>query len=392
MTLTIGIVAGEVSGDTLGKTFMAKMNALHPDIRWVGVGGAGMQSEGLTSLFDMERLSVMGLVEVARHLPDLLKAKKEILGAFAREKIDIFVGIDAPDFNLRLGKILKPTGVFCVQYVSPSVWAWRENRIHNIITSTHLVLCLFPFETTIYNKHQHPAVCVGHPLIDHLRPADFPKNAEQICLMGGSRVGEMTAILPILLQSFAKLFKQNHSPNQSLNAIIPLAKDEHKPLVQSLIDKTTPHLSPFLTILTPNDWANSTAYYQDYTASQYAMQVSDFTLLASGTATLEALMLHAPMTVVYKVNSLTYHIAKRLLKTPYVALPNILHNHLHGSPLVPECLQDKANSDEIAKTTERLMNDDSYPLRLKQFADELRTMNEQNPAQIVLDFFQKGLK
>lgn len=387
MTLTIGIVAGEISGDTLGGDFMAKMNALHSDIRWVGVGGASMQAQGLSSVIKMDRLSVMGLFEVARHLPDLFKAKSDILQAFSDANIDIFVGIDAPDFNLRLAKSLKNKGVFTVQYVSPSVWAWRENRIHNIIASTHLVLCLFPFETTIYEKYQHPAVCVGHPLIQTLAPSDLPKTY-QLCLMGGSRVGEMTAILPILLQSLAKLFKQN----QSFNAIIPLAKNEHKPLVESLIDKTTPHLSPFLTILTPQDWQNSTDYQSNYTASQYAMQASHFTLLASGTATLEALMLHAPMTVVYKVNPLTYHIAKRLLKTPYVALPNILHNHLHGSPLVPECLQNKATGDEIAKTTERLMNDSNYRLQLSQFADKLRTMNEQNPAQIVLDFYHKETK
>ena len=143
--LTIGIVAGEVSGDALGADFMQQMNAIHPNIRWVGVGGVQMAAQGLHSVIELSRLSVMGLVEVVKHLPDLLRAKKEILTAFDDTKIDVFVGIDAPDFNLRLGKVLKPNGVYCVQYVSPSVWAWRENRIHGIKAATDLVLCLFPF-------------------------------------------------------------------------------------------------------------------------------------------------------------------------------------------------------------------------------------------------------
>lgn len=142
--LVIGIVAGEVSGDALGADFMEQMNAMHGDIRWVGVGGVAMQSQGLQSIFPLERLAVMGLVEVLKHLPDLLKARKALLDEFFMADIDMFIGVDAPDFNLRVAKKLKPEGVFCVQYVSPSVWAWRESRIHGIKQATDLVLCLFP--------------------------------------------------------------------------------------------------------------------------------------------------------------------------------------------------------------------------------------------------------
>ncbi len=326
------------------------------------------------------------LAEVVRHLPDLLAAKKQILTAFAQQNIDIFVGIDAPDFNLRLGKVLKNEGIFCVQYVSPSVWAWRENRIHTIKSATDLVLCLFDFELPVYQKHRHPAVCVGHPLIKQLRPANFDKAPNTLCLMAGSRLGEIEAILPILLDSFKKLFKQN----QNLRAILPLAKDEHKPLVQSLIDKNAPHLSPFLTVFSPQDWHASDAYHSDYNASQYAMQISNLTILASGTATLEALMLKAPMVVVYKVNPITYAIAKRLIKTPFVALPNILHHHRYGTPLVPELLQDNANGDDISQAVLQLLN---HPCdKISQFADELHDNQNQNPASIVLIHYQQTLK
>lgn len=171
--LVIGIVAGEVSGDALGADFMRQMNNVRDDIVWVGVGGSQMAAQGLHSVIDMSRLAVMGLVEVLSHLADLFKARDEILAAFDNASIDMFIGIDAPDFNLRLGKKLKTQGIFCVQYVSPSIWAWREGRIEKIKQATHLVLCLFPFELPVYAKHQHPAVCVGHPLLKTIDPTLF---------------------------------------------------------------------------------------------------------------------------------------------------------------------------------------------------------------------------
>ena len=216
--LTIGIVAGEVSGDSLGADLMAKLSAICSSVRFVGVGGSKMCQHNLTPLIDMQRLSVMGLAEVVRHLPDLLLAKAQILQGFDNACIDLFIGIDAPDFNLRLAKTLKPKGVFCVQYVSPSIWAWRENRIHTIKRATDLVLCLFPFELPVYQKHKHPAVCVGHPLIHSLCPPNDKKTfinnylaklnlskTPLINLMAGSRNSEIKAILPLLLQSFAKI-------------------------------------------------------------------------------------------------------------------------------------------------------------------------------------------
>lgn len=382
--LTIGIVAGEVSGDALGADFMTKMNAICPNVRWIGVGGEMMSKAGLDSLIDMNRLSVMGIGEVVKHLPDLLLAKKEILDEFLSIGIDIFIGIDAPDFNLRLAKSLKQKSiikpVFCVQYVSPSVWAWRESRIFGIKSATDLVLCLFPFETAIYDKHQHPAVCVGHPLLDKIHPDErshakiydeflrdytplFPElahlqksNTRPICIMAGSRTSEINAILPMLIGAMDKL---NQAGDHSF--ILPVISHEHAHLVKSLIKEQAVHLLDKCHIIftqTASNIASNIHHAKDDQAmklpttlslSQNVMNACKLTILASGTATLEALLLHRPMVVVYKVNVLTYAIAKRLIKTPHVALPNILSHNQTGQAVVPELIQDDANANNIAR-------------------------------------------
>lgn len=375
--ITIGIVAGEVSGDALGGDFMAKMNAIAQaqcfEVSWVGVGGVAMANQGLQSLFELSRLSVMGLSEVIAHLPDLFAAKSEILSAFDRHGIDVFVGIDAPDFNLRLGKALKPKGVFCVQYVSPSIWAWREQRIHTIKQSSDLVLCLFDFETAVYAKHNHRAVCVGHPLFRIPAPKG-KKCLTQICLMAGSRRSEIATILPILLQSFAIL----HQNNPSLTAVLPLAKKEHEAQVASIIDKEVAYLSPFLTLVLPQDNPSS-----HQSTTQIALQHSCLALIASGTATLEALMLHTPMVVVYRVNPITYAIAKRLVKTPHIALPNILY----GGKLVPEFVQTAAQPQDIAACAQALLKDDGQ--QLADFANTLRHVGAKNCAQILTEYLKE---
>lgn len=396
--LTIGVVAGEVSGDSLGADFIRSMRAICPDVRFVGVGGVAMQEAGLVSVIDMTRLSVMGIVEVVTHLPDLLHAKREILAAFDHAKIDVFIGIDAPDFNLRLGKILKTKGVFCVQYVSPSIWAWRESRIYTIKQSTHLVLCLFPFEVPVYTKHSHPAVCVGHPLIKTLAPIDqstaIDKLAELgvphevfdgqvVCLMAGSRESEIAKILPVLLDGFDKLQSdrlQKDTPH--LSAIIPVAKPDQAHSIQDIICERHTHLMKQIHIISPNQSTKNPAHL--------AMQVCDITLLASGTATLEALLLHAPMVVVYRVNALTYEVAKRLIKTPYVALPNILSSHEGQGAIVPELIQHEANASLIKAYARQILSDtNTQKNTLIALADYLKQHAAQDPAKALLDFYHK---
>ena len=395
--LVIGIVAGEVSGDSLGADFMQQMNNLRDDIIWVGVGGSKMQAQGLKSIFPLSRLAVMGLVEVMGQLPDLLKARRELLTAFKTANIDWFIGIDAPDFNLRVSKKLKPQGIFCVQYVSPSIWAWRESRIHNIKAATDLVLCLFPFELPVYERYKHPAICVGHPLmhtIDHSlleipisqRRSElvwhndglqqffierFDEVSQLICVMPGSRRGEITAILPLMLDGIQKLLLLD----PKLCFIIPTVDQNHQYIVQDVIDQRSEQLRAAIVVV-----------YDDSqpTFSQQAMAASDIVMLASGTATLEAMLLERPMVVVYQLNQLTYQIAKRLVKVPYVGLPNILAN----TAIVPELIQDQASGDNICRTVMRLLQPRAYAEQLQALIDTKYLLQQQSnhePANSVIE-------
>ena len=395
--LVIGIVAGEVSGDSLGADFMQQMNNLRDDIIWVGVGGTKMQAQGLNSIFPLSRLAVMGLVEVMGQLPDLLKARRELLTAFKTADIDWFIGIDAPDFNLRVSKKLKPKGVFCVQYVSPSIWAWRESRIHNIKAATHLVLCLFPFELPVYERYKHPAICVGHPLMHTIDQSllDIPINqrrselvwhndglqqffierfdevSQLICVMPGSRRGEITAILPLMLDGIQKLILLD----PKLCFIIPTVDQNHQYIVQDVIDQRSEQLRAALVVV-----------YDDSqpTFSQQAMAASDIVMLASGTATLEAMLLERPMVVVYQLNQLTYQIAKRLVKVPYVGLPNILA----ATAIVPELIQEQASGDNICRTVMRLLQPRAYAEQLNALIQTKHLLQQQSnhePANSVIE-------
>ncbi len=395
--LVIGIVAGEVSGDSLGADFMQQMNNLRDDIIWVGVGGSKMQDQGLQSIFPLARLAVMGLVEVMSQLPDLLKARRELLTAFKAADIDWFIGIDAPDFNLRVSKKLKPKGVFCVQYVSPSIWAWRESRIHNIKAATNLVLCLFPFELPVYERHDHPAICVGHPLLRTIDQAllDTPVNqrrselvwhndglqqffierfddvSQLICVMPGSRRGEITAILPLMLDGIQKLILLD----PKLCFIIPTVDQNHQYIVQDVIDRRSEQLRAAIVVVYDDSQPNF---------SQQAMAASDVVMLASGTATLEAMLLERPMVVIYQLNQLTYQIAKRLVKVPYVALPNILASTM----IVPELIQEQASGDNICRTVMRLMQPRAYAEQLKDLVNTKQSLQQQSnhePADSVIE-------
>lgn len=399
--ITIGIVAGEASGDALGASFMRQMNNLRDDINWVGVGGNQMQAEGLTSLLDMARLSVMGLAEVVGHLPDLFKAQDEILASFDQAKIDIFVGIDAPDFNLRLGKILKPKSIFCVQYVSPSIWAWREGRIEKIKQATHLVLCLFPFELPVYQKHQHPAVCVGHSLLYSIDPrlihedmteqrfsliwenpilreffAKFTSHISHlIAVMPGSRRGEINAILPKMLSAIQRLLVVD----SELCFIIPTLNQNHRAIVVQYLEAQSPMLQSRVVVCCDEGEANF---------SQQVMASADMVLLASGTATLEAMLLARPMVVIYQLKPLTYWLAKRMVKIPYVALPNILAHQFGQSPIVPELIQDNATADNICRAVQQTLTPNAYATQqkyLRAISGKLREQSNAKPANVVIE-------
>ena len=339
-SLHIALLAGEASGDLLGAPLLQALRERLPHARFSGVGGAAMQAAGLHSLIDMERLSVMGLVEVLRHLPDILAAERALLAHWAADPPDVFIGIDAPDFNLRIARALHARGVRTVHYVSPSLWAWKEKRIHKIRRCIDLMLCLFPFETAVYDKHGVAAVCVGHPLRDRLRmmPATearaalgLPPQARILGLFPGSRRGEVHRLLPVFLETWQRL----QAADPTLQAVLSLRQPPDK--ASAALLATLPHVHRF-------DADSATL-----------MAASDALLLASGTITLEAALLNRPMVVTYRVHPVSAALARalKLLKINRFSLPNLLA----GADIVPECMQEECNPTRLAAELTPLLAD-----------------------------------
>ena len=353
MTTTVrrvGIVAGELSGDTLGANLMRDLRRLQPNLEFIGIGGPQMQAEGLISLYPLERLSVMGLVEVLGRLRELFQIRDGLLTQFTGEQaIELFIGIDAPDFNLRLSAKLKPLGVRTVQYVSPSVWAWRQGRVHGIRAAVDLVLCLFPFEVDFYQKNNVNAVFVGHPLAKQL---PLNHHAEQgkkrfgmtperrvVALLPGSRGGEVSRLTPLLLD----VARQLHQDDKNLRFLIPAANLARDHQIRLLRDALPEPLRHAVRIIKPQDDSGQ--------VGRQVMAAADVVILASGTATLEALLLARPMIVVYQVHWLTYLLAKYLVKIKHVALPNILA----GRSIVPELIQNDAIPAHVVAAARNLL-------------------------------------
>ncbi len=339
-SLHIALLAGEASGDLLGAPLLQALRERLPHARFSGVGGPAMQAAGLHSLTDMERLSVMGLVEVLRHLPDILAAERALLAHWAADPPDVFIGIDAPDFNLRIARALHARGVRTVHYVSPSLWAWKEKRIHKIRRCIDLMLCLFPFETAVYDKHSVAAVCVGHPLRDRLRmvPAaearaalGLPPQARILGLFPGSRRGEVRRLLPVFLETWQRL----QAADPALQAVLSLRQPPDK--ASAALLATLPHVHRF-------DADSATL-----------MAASDALLLASGTITLEAALLNRPMVVAYRVHPVSAALARalKLLKINRFSLPNLLA----GADIVPECMQEECNPARLGAELTPLLAD-----------------------------------
>jgi lipid-A-disaccharide synthase len=336
--ITFGIVAGEISGDTLGAGLIKALKQHYPNARFVGICGAQMIAEGGESWFPLERLSVMGLVEVLGRIKELFAIRDELVQRFIEQKIDVFIGIDAPDFNLRLAPQLKQAGIKTVHYVSPSVWAWRQGRIHGIKAAIDLMLCLLPFEKEFYDQHQLDAVFVGHPLADSLPLVNDTQYARQqlgldanktyVALLPGSRGGEVSRLgLPLF--EAAKLMQVK---NPQLEFIVPAINAQRKEQIDKLLIEAN---------LTVN------VFDQSYGAGvgRLVMSAADVVVLASGTATLEAMLLKKPMVVVYKLHWLTYWIVRLLSSARYISLPNLLANQA----LVPELVQNEVTSEILPK-------------------------------------------
>jgi len=360
-----GIVVGEHSGDTLGAGLMTSLMYVYPNAKFIGIGGPKMQSLGFESLFDMDELSVMGIFEVLGRLKRLFQVKDCLAAQFIENKPDVFIGIDAPDFNLRLERQLKKKGIKTVHYVSPSVWAWREKRIFKIEAATDMVLSLLPFEKDFYDKYEVPCTFVGHPLADDIplssdkiearHALDLPLDKKILALMPGSRGGELSRLVEPFLLSAIELLEQD----PQLHFVVPMISEKRTEQFNQLKQKIAPNLA--VTIIT-----NKT---------QQVMAASDCLLMASGTVTLEAALVKRPMVICYKFNTFTYHMFKGLVKLQWFSLPNLLSN----KTLVPELLQGMVTVDNIVPLVkERLYQDQtslegeymSIHLALKQNASK----------------------
>ena len=358
----IAIVVGELSGDLLGAGLMTALRVRYPQLRFTGIGGPAMLAQGFQTLVPMERLAVMGLVEVLRHLPDLLALRRQLCRQFSADPPLAFVGIDAPDFNLGLERRLRARGIPTVHYVSPSVWAWRPRRVRKIGRAVDLMLTLFPFEAAFYQEHRVRVRAVGHPLADAIPLRSDPAAARQalglpapdeapvIALLPGSRLGEVSRLGPLLLDTAIWLYARR----PDLRFVLPAA---------------TPHLHEVLAEMQA-DRAPGLPLTLVQGQSRAAMAAADVVALASGTATLEAMLLKRPMAVAYRVAPMTAWLARRLVRVSHFALPNLLA----GRELVPEFIQEAATVENLGPAVLRWLDEPLARDRLTAEFDALHDL------------------
>lgn len=385
--LKIGIVVGEVSGDTLGAKLIRSFREQGIDVEFEGIGGPQMLAEGFKSYYPMDILSVMGIVEVLKDIKKLFAVRDGLVDIWSKDPVDIFIGIDAPDFNLRLSKSLKQKQlpIKTVQYVSPSVWAWRQGRVHGIKASIDLVLCLFPFEKVFFKKWDIPAAFVGHPLAGQLPLKNDLTEAQTelgldpalkyIALLPGSRRGEIERLGPLVLDA-ANLLHQKH-PDYIF--LVPAINEARKQQIESLLAQYPASLTARVRLI-----ENSS---RESKIGRQVMNASNIIALASGTATLEAMLLHRPMVTFYKLHWLTYRIAKLLVKIPYFSLPNIIA----GKKVIQELIQSEATPEKLATEIEKLMNIEVAQIQVMQHITmhkQLLSSNSEDPVKAILDLVQ----
>ncbi|EEB80318.1 lipid-A-disaccharide synthase [marine gamma proteobacterium HTCC2148] len=350
--MRIGVLAGEASGDILGSRVLKELRAQCDELIVEGIGGPLMEAQGLTSMFPMDRLSVMGFVEPLKRLPELLHIRRAVFEHFRDNPPDIFLGIDSPDFNLRLERKLREQGIKTAHLVSPSVWAWRQGRVKKIKQSVDLMLCLFPFETQVYQDHQVPVRFVGHPLADELpnrvdalaarQALGLATDNKLLAMLPGSRSGEVSRLAPAFLAAARLLWQQN----PQLRFVMPAANTAREVELKALLAQQ-PDLP--VTLVCGH--------------SRETMAAADAVLLASGTATLEAALIKRPMVVTYRMAAFSWWLVTRLVKISFAALPNVLA----GRSVVPELLQDAAVPEAMAAAIEPLLADEAIANQLQAF-------------------------
>lgn len=366
--IVIGIVAGEASGDLLGSHLMATLKQARPDVQFVGIGGPKMQAEGMEVLFPMEKLAVNGYVEALLHYREIAGIRRKLRANFLNHHPDLFIAIDAPDFNLGLELALKQHGIPTIHYVSPSIWAWRGERIHKIKRAVTHMLALFPHEPKLYQQAGVPVDYVGHPLADMLpeqpkraemrETMRIPPNARVFAFLPGSRQSEVRNLAHTMIDT-AKLILQKLPEARFL---VPLVSRETRGIFeQALYDCDAQELP--ITLL--------------FGHAQDAMTAADGVLAASGTATLEAALLKRPMVITYRMPALSWWLMKRKSYQPYFGLPNILC----GRFVVPELMQEDATPENLAQALLNLLNNKDAVAQLEQTFVALHRSLRQNTAQ-----------
>ncbi|WP_417522134.1 lipid-A-disaccharide synthase [Marinobacter sp.] len=362
--VTIAIIAGEASGDILGAGLIRSLRLRYPNARFVGIGGDEMIAEGFHSLVPMERLSVMGLVEVLGRIRELFSIRARLLDYFFTTPPDVVIGIDSPDFTITIERRCREAGIPSVHYVSPSVWAWRQKRIFKIAKSIDLMLTLLPFEARFYEEHNVPVAFVGHPLADRvpMEPDTLAArealglNADKpvLAVLPGSRGGEVERLGTLFLE--ASRWLQGRRPDIQL--VIPCVNRDRERQIEALVESLEVKLP--VTLVRGR--------------SREVMAASDVVMLASGTATLEAMLLKKPMVVGYRLSNFSFKLLSRLVKVPWVALPNLLAK----KELVPELLQDNATPEALGAAVLERLEDQAGRARLKEAFTELHVALKQD--------------
>jgi lipid-A-disaccharide synthase len=375
---TIALVAGEASGDQLGAALISELRRRFPGAVFCGIGGRRMRAVGMNAWWDCEELAVMGLFEVLSHFPRLYKIRRKLRRRLLANCPDIFIGIDAPDFNLGLEAVLKRAGIRTVHYVSPTVWAWREKRVIKIAQAADLVLCLFPFEPGFYQGHGVSAVYVGHPMADHIPGNNDSATArsrlgietagELVALLPGSRVGEVSKLAVPMIE--ATRIIAGKSPGVRFVSAMANAK------VRTV----------FETALERRENAGGSPHVEVVEGKAHdVIAAADVVLVASGTATLETMLINRPMVVSYRLAASTYQLGRflKLVKADFFSLPNILA----GEALVPELLQHDANGPRMAQEVLGWLADSSRKaslhVRFSAMHSELRCNASEKAAEAV---------
>jgi lipid-A-disaccharide synthase len=368
--LTIGVVAGEASGDQLGAHLIKALRARLPQARFTGIGGARMQAEGMESLYPLEKLAVRGYVEVLRHYLEIVGIRRRLIAHFLKERPALFVGVDAPDFNLDLEARLKAAGIPTIHYVSPQIWAWRGHRIHSIKRAVDRMLVVFPFEQEVYERAGVPVTYVGHPLAEILQPTPdrrpmreqlrLPAAARVIAMLPGSRDAEVEHLAGLFIETASRIA----AAAPETHFLVPLVSRRTRELFEAALYKR------------PAEELNLTVLFGH---AHDAMEAADVVLAASGTATLEAALIGRPVIIAYRMPPVSWWLMRGRHYQPYVGLPNVVA----GEFVVPEFLQHEATPENLSQAVLNLLFDNTVRARLEaRFAAMAEALRQDSQSRI----------